>query len=47
MSPAQRMGILSPLVRDDIDVYASELLKREDPEPMELLTMALLGGREE
>jgi hypothetical protein len=41
------MGILNPLVRDDIDVYASELLKREDPEPMQLLTMLLLGKSEE
>jgi hypothetical protein len=41
------MGILSPLVRDDIDVYASELLKSEDPEPMELFATAILGGRGE
>jgi hypothetical protein len=38
------MGIKSPLVCDDIDMYASELLREEDPEPMELIAAAMLGG---
>lgn len=38
------MGILDPLLAEDIDVLASELLRREDPEPLEILAAALLGG---
>lgn len=38
------MGILDPNLADDIDTLASELLRREDPEPMEVLTAAMLGG---
>lgn len=38
------MGILCPHLADDIDITASELLRREDPEPLELLTAAVLGG---
>lgn len=37
------MGILNPLVCDDIDMYASEMLRAEDPEPMDGLA-AMFGG---
>lgn len=43
-SPSKRMGILDPHLADDIDVTASELLRQLDPEPLELLTTAMLGG---
>lgn len=41
------MGILCPHLGDDINDLASELLRREDPEPLELLTAAMLGGGSE
>jgi hypothetical protein len=41
------MGILDPHLADDIDVLASELLRLEDPEPLELLTAAMMGGEPE
>lgn len=41
------MGIKCPHLADDIDITASELLRREDPEPLELLTAAMLGGEKE
>lgn len=43
-TPSARMGIRDPVLADDIDVLASELLRREDPDPLELLSVALLGG---
>jgi hypothetical protein len=36
------MGILDPALADDIDTLASELLRREDPDPLELFQMLLL-----
>lgn len=41
------MGILDPHLRDDIDALASELLRREDPEPLEVLAGAMFGGGSE
>lgn len=38
------MGIHDPTLADDIDIYASELLRREDPEPLELFQMMIMGG---
>lgn len=38
------MGILCPHLADDVDDLASELLRREDPEPLELLVGAMMGG---
>lgn len=32
------------MVRDDIDMFASELLREEDPDPLNLLANAILGG---
>lgn len=41
------MGILCPHLGDDINDLASELLRREDPEPLEVLAGAMFGGSEE
>lgn len=43
-SPAARMGICDPDVADDVDIYASELLKAKDPDPTEMLAAALLNN---
>lgn len=38
------MGIVDQIMADDIDVLASELLNREDPEPLDLLARAIMGA---
>jgi len=38
------MGLLDPLLADDLDDFAGELLRREDPEPLELLERVLTEG---
>lgn len=38
------MGIIDPLLAEDIDCLADELLKRLDPDPLELLARALTGS---
>jgi hypothetical protein len=37
------MGILNPLVRDDIDMFASEMLREEDPDPMDMFSRLVMG----
>jgi len=38
------MGLIDPLLCDDIDILASELLKQEDPDPQDLMVAMLMGN---
>lgn len=41
--PSEVLGLLEPLLKDDVDILASELLKAEDPDPQEMMMYMMMG----
>ena len=45
LSPGQRLGFLDPDVRDAVDAYAEDLLRRVDPDRTAEIIAAMFAGQ--